>query len=341
MAITMRDIAKRANASVSTVSRALTGKGYVSEETYACIMKACEELKYDVNNARARANGLERIIGVIISDLENDYNVHIIRGIANVVESNGYEMIVYDTRDNYAKEEAAFRTFMKMSVSGVIFVPVMHRHTLTSGLLKEVERSNLPIVLVENDLDYLSFDSVFVNNVAGACEAVSAFVKGGHRKIAIVAGPETTKAGYERLLGYRKGLHLADIPENGRYIEQGEFTQDGGYAAMKKLMTLDDPPTAVFVSNGIMIRGCYAYLMEEQKHLHRVSLITFDDFRSNIFSIPIGVVVQPMEEMGELSTKILFERIQQYPRKSKEVHRVILSPKVVLKGSETIQYCEC
>ena len=245
------------------------------------------------------------------------------------------------TRDNYAKEEAAFRTFMKMSVSGVIFVPVMHRHTLTSGLLKEVERSNLPIVLVENDLDYLNFDSVFVNNVAGACEAVSAFVKGGHRKIAIVAGPETTKAGYERLLGYRKGLHLADIPENGRYIEQGEFTQDGGYAAMKKLMTLDDPPTAVFVSNGIMIRGCYAYLMEEQKHLHRVSLITFDDFRSNIFSIPIGVVVQPMEEMGELSTKILFERIQQYPRKSKEVHRVILSPKVVLKGSETIQYCEC
>lgn len=332
----MRDIAKHANASVSTVSRVLTGNGYVSEETYACIMKACNDLQYDFNKVRSNKGQKDRVIGIIISDLENDYNVHIIKGISNVTDSNGYETIIYDTRGSLQKEENAFRMFIKLSVSGIVFVPIMHKHTLSSSLLNEIEKDNLPVVLVESDLEYSNFDSVFVNNVAGSSEVVEAFVKGGHRKIATIAGPESSKTGYERLVGYKKGLHMADIPITEAYIQQGEFTQEGGYAAMRKLMQLPDPPTAIFVANGIMIRGCYQYLMENGENLRKISLITFDDLRSNIFSIPIGVVVQPMEEMGEFGARILFDRIKQYPHKCREIHRIILSPKLALKGSENI-----
>ena len=334
MKTTMRDIAKHANASVSTVSRVLTGKGYVSEDMYAHIMKVCRELNYSYERPQMRNGKKDRIIGVIISDLQNDYNVHIISGIQEVADLNGYEVLITDTRGSLEREEQALRMFMTMALSGIIFTPIMHKHMLSSGLYYDIERENIPIVIAENDLEYSNYDAVFTNNVLGAHDAVSAFVECGHRKIATIIGPETSKAGRERLTGYKKGLHLASISVVDEYVQQGHFTATGGYEAMRRLMQLQDRPTAVFVANGIMVRGCYKYLIDHFGDPKRVSIITYDDLPNNVFSIPVSVVAQPMKEMGEISMKTLLERIAQFPHKRREIKRIILSPKLILKGSE-------
>ncbi len=333
---TMRDIAKLANVSLSTVSRALTGRGYVSDETYNLIIEACRRHGYDIDRAGNRQEERRKLIGVLTADLHNEFNVHVIDGMTEVAEQHGYEVIVYDAKEDQRREERGLRLFLKLPLCAIAFTPVMYEHMIAPELLMQMERMNLPIVLMDRDLEFSKFDAVFVDNVTGACEAVNAFVRCGHRRIATITGPETSKTGAERIGGYKKGLYLNNLPVIPEYIQSGEFAVRGGYLAMKRLMEGANPPTAVFVANSLMMRGCWEYINEMPLSIPEdVAIISFDEIPGDPHNA-LSVVAQPMLEIGKIAMSTLLERIGQAPSRKKEIRRTILSPKLHLRGSELL-----
>ncbi|MEG1516404.1 MAG: LacI family DNA-binding transcriptional regulator, partial [Clostridia bacterium] len=249
---TMRDIAKFANVSLSTVSRAMTGRGYVSDETYALILEVCRKHGYDTEQKAKRPEEQSRLIGILTADLHNEFNVYVIDGVTEIATAHGYEVIIYDAKENRYREERGLKLFLSLPLAAIAFTPVMCEHAIEPELLARLERMNLPIVLMDRDLEFSKFDAVFVDNVTGACDAIDAFAKCGHRKIATITGTETSKTGAERIAGYKKGLYLNNLPIVPEYIQSGEFTTHGGYLAMKRLMEFTERPTAVFVANSVM-----------------------------------------------------------------------------------------
>ena len=334
MVPTMRNIAKLANVSLSTVSRALSGKGYVSEETYALVLDACQRLGYHAEKRLRQQNNRSNLVGVLTADLHNEFNVHVIDGLTEVAEEHGFDVIIYDAKENHEREDKGLRQLLNLHVAAIAFTPVMYEHTMAPELMMEIERMNIPIVLMDRDLEFLKCDAVFVDNVTGACEAVDAFAHCGHRKIATIAGTVTSKTGVERIVGYKKGLYLNNLPTVSEYIQSGEFTVRGGYLAMKKLMEGSTPPTAVFVANSVMLRGCWEYVNEHSLQVPRdVAIIAFDEIPGNT-PAELSVVAQPMHEIGKIAMNNLLEQMQPALSRKREIRRTILSPRLYLRGSE-------
>ncbi len=334
MKVTMRDVAKHANVSLSTVSRVISKKGYVSDETRNLVINSCKELKYKPsfmqNDMRIHTN----VIGVLTADLKNEFNVHIIEGITDVADKNGYEVLIFDAQEKQDREKRALALFEKVPFKAVIITPIMDTEKINYELISALEGLRIPVVLVDRDLPYSNFDAVFLDNVTGAFEGTSALIKNGHTKIATVAGTESSLTGKDRIVGYKKAMFMNNLPVPERYIQDGKFTVEGGYEAMKKLLDDPDPPTAVFVANVVMMNGCYRLIQERRMMIPQdIAVISFDDLCGNEIPIKLSTIAQPMWEMGRAAMNILLERLKE-PRRQKETKHVILPPKLILRGSE-------
>lgn len=335
----MRDIAKYANVSLSTVSRALSGKGYVGEETMQLVLEACEKLNYNhtciTNNMRMKHN----IVGVLTADLKNEFNVHVIEGVTNIADQNGYDVIICDAQERAEKEERLVELIKKLPLKALILTPVMDTGNTNYQLIETLENLKIPIVLLDRDLVYSNFDAVFLDNVTGAFDAVKAFINAGHRKIATIAGVTSSLTGKDRITGYRKALYMNGIDVKEEYIQDGKFTEEGGYQAMLNLLNMKEPPTAVLVANVIMMKGCFKALEEQSKKTpDDIAVISFDDLSVDLVDKNLSTISQPMLKMGEAAMKLILERLHHPIHSHRETRHVILLPKLNLRGSE--QFCK-
>ena len=338
MKVTMRDIAKQANVSLATVSRALSGNGYVKDETMVLILDACEALNYkqqynQLKAAKNRAN----LIGVMTADLGNEFNIHVIDGLTALADQNGYEVVIYDAQEKHEREERALNVFSRLPLRGLILTPVMDPGPDYYEFLGRLEQLKIPVVLVDRDLKYSHFDAVFLDNIKGASEAVEAFIKCGHKKIATISGVESSLTGRDRLAGYKKIMKIHGIPLREEYMVCGEFTGKGAYEAMHKLMDYADPPTAVFVANSVMMTGALKAIREREYNIPEdIAVISFDDISDAKYNTKCSVVAQPMTEMGEKAMEILLDRLRSPYRTKNDSIRIVLSPKLILRGSEQL-----
>ncbi|NMB43261.1 MAG: LacI family transcriptional regulator, partial [Clostridiales bacterium] len=149
MKVTMRDVAKYANVSLSTVSRALSGKGYVGEETMQLVLDACEKLNYKHSFITSNMRIKHNIIGFLTADLKNEFNVHLIEGVTNIADQNGYDVIICDAQENAKKEEKLVELAKKLPLSGLILTPVMDTQNINYKLIEGLEDLKIPIVLVD------------------------------------------------------------------------------------------------------------------------------------------------------------------------------------------------
>lgn len=332
--VTMRDVARYANVSLSTVSRVISKKGYVSEETKKLVMKTCKELNYTPafmqNDMRIHTN----VVGVLTADLKNEFNVHIIEGITGVADQKGFEILIYDAQEKQDREKRAMQLFSKVPLKAVIITPVMDTGNINFELIKSIESLKIPVVLVDRDIPYANFDAVLLDNVTGAFDGVHALIENGHRKIATIAGTEASLTGKDRIIGYKKAMFTHNLPIIDGYIQDGKFTAEGGYQAMKKLLEHPQPPTAVFVANVVMMRGCYKAIRERKIEIPRdIAIVSFDDLCGNEDAKNLSTIAQPMGEMGKMAMDILLERLNA-PVHQKETKHVILPSKLILRGSE-------
>ena len=198
----IKELAEKIGVSSATISRVINNSGYVSEKTRAKVLQSIEEYQYVPNDiARSLSTSSTRNIGVIIPDIENEYFSAVISGISQVAEEHGYNINFMSTNENVDSEHSFLENVGRQRVAGVIITPVSESDTITRDRLLQMQKNGVPIVMVDRSLTDTNFEGVFVDNVTGAYEGVRALINAGHKRIAIITGPETSKPGKERYKG--------------------------------------------------------------------------------------------------------------------------------------------
>ncbi|GMQ63698.1 LacI family DNA-binding transcriptional regulator [Vallitalea maricola] len=335
--ITISDIAKKSKVSVATVSRVLNDSDKVKEQTKEKVLKAINELNYAPSDiARSLSRNITNTIGVVVPDINNPFFGQVIKGISSVTDKNDLYMLLCDTDENEEKEMKFIEMLKRQRIRGLIITPTADNDKFNAKYLSILENLNVPVVLLDRDVKYSKFDGVFLDSISGTYDAIECFIKEGHRKIAIISGPLSSKPGRDRLRGYKKALTMNGIEIDDRYIFYGDFRLESGYELSQEILKMEDPPTAIFVSNNMMNLGCIKALTEANVRIPEdMALIGFDEIELlNIMNMDISVVSRPTAQMGEVAMKILLDRLNEQKIDNQDTKRIILLPTLILRGSE-------
>ena len=334
------DIAKEAGVSSTTVSRVLNGNKNVKKETRDKILQIIQGKNYVPNSiARNLSVGESQNIAFLVPDIENPFFGKILHGITDKATEYNYNVFMFGTNEDSDREHRILDSLKVEMIKGLIIIPVSEADKETALKLSNFEKNGIPVALIDRDICGVRFDGVFSEDVEGACEAVECLIREGHEKIAIITGPDTSKPGHDRLKGYKKALENHKIPINQDYIINGEFQEENSYIAMKTLMELENPPTAIFASNNMTTIGCLKYLKEKgMKLVEDVSLVGFDDIKELEYTdIHLTVVTRPVYEMGCEVMDILERRFQNKQDIAEEklvTRRNTVKTWMIMRGSE-------
>lgn len=307
---TIKDVAKKANVGVGTVSRVINNHPSVSEEIRKRVLEAIEELNYKPNAiARSLKINSTKTIGVIIPDISSAFYPEIVRGIEDIAKDFNYNIILLNTDLKREKEKEALNMLKEKKADGILFIS----NTINKTLKKEFKSTGIPIVLISTKDADNEFHSVIIDNQLAAYEAVKYLIKLGHKKIAIIAGEKNDpNAGVPRLEGYKRALMENGIELDENLIFYGNYKFKSGYDAMQKILKLKDKPTAVFAASDTMAVGAASCAMQRGfKIPDDFSLVGFDGVEiAEYFYPPITTVKQPRYEMGTKGMETLIKLIK-------------------------------
>jgi LacI family transcriptional regulator len=304
---TIKDVAKLSGVSVGTVSRYLNGY-QVKSGNKEKMDSAIKELNFTLNPiARGLKTSKTQTVGVIIPELSNMFSTFVIEGMEGIFEEFGYSVLVCNSRNDLKKEKEKLKFLKDKLVDGIIMMPVGDE----GEHIEEVINSGLPVVLIDRLIKDLKCDAVVADNVNGVYQAVEAIIKKGHRSIGIIAGPRDVHTARERLEGYKRALMDYGIEINDDLIVYSDYNIEGGESAFKKILSLDNPPTAIFVSNYLMTTGALKSIIEEHLVIGEdISVFGYDQVEFfRILNPQLSVVVQPMDEIGLKAAELLVKRM--------------------------------
>lgn len=320
--ITIAEIAAQAGVSLPTVSRVLKGRPDVAPATRARIEQLLDESGYLRRNAattakeRKKSNG--GVIDLVVHELDNPAIVEIVRGVEVALERTEWSLALSFTHDDPGEEKQWLDKIQERGAKGVIFVRAQNQSTR----LHEVQRHGIPFVICNQFGEATpNIPWVGATNWAGGRMAVEYLLSLGHRRIAIISGPESLQCSLDRVAGYRTALEAVGIPIAPELIRPGDFRLQSGYTQTCALLALPDPPTAIFASNDLQAMGVYKALYLRDIHVpKRMSVIGFDNISfAGIVSPGLTTIHQPLFDMGRMATTMLMRLIAGEPLDSSQV----------------------
>jgi len=327
--VTIRDVAKRAGVSISTVSRAINGTGYVKDTTRQRIEKAICELGYSPNHvARSLSKGSTKIIGAILPDISNPFFPTLARGIDDAVSSHGYTLIICNTDGDVNQEEASVRVLLEKRVDGIVFITGSPE---ASSLVRHASEK-VPVSVIDREVEGVACDTVTVDNYRGAYEMTRYLLNAGYRKIAYVSGPLHLSTAKKRLMGFEACLKDSGIDEKP-YVFRGDFKYDTGYSVAREIIRMGLGVNCVFCANDLMALGAMRCFLDFGFSVpSQVAVSGFDDIAiSSLVKPTLTTVAQPAYRMGALAAEMLLDRI----RNGRELppRRKVLEPVLVIRDS--------
>jgi LacI family transcriptional regulator len=327
---TIRDVARRAGVAPITVSRVINDSGYVSERTRQRVEKAIAELNYVPN---ALSQGLRfnktNVIALVLSDVTNPFWTTVARGTEDASNEENYSVILCNTDEDVAKQDKYVQLLLRRQVDGFLLVPVSD----TVDPIHSIQQQGVPLVTLDRQLSGVSVDIVRADSQGGAYELTRYLAELGHRRIAILSGPETISTSVQRVAGYKRALKDAHLKVDSELISYGRFYQDSGYERTMKLLALARRPTAVFAGNNFIAIGVMKALYESGLRIPEdMSVVGFDDLPTGLLERPfLTVAVQPAYQMGYQATKLLLERIANAGKLSYQ--EIVLPTQLVIRQS--------
>lgn len=306
---TIFDIARESGFSYSTVSRTLSGFEFVKPSTREKILETAKKLGYVPNQqARSLAGGPSHLIGVLVPTLTNDYIIQILQGIDDELTQSNYNLILYTTNRHQGTEATYVATIMNGAADGLLLVAPF----ITDSYLETLNERDFPYILI--DQEYEAEDSMVVKatNRQGAYEATQYLIELGHTRIGFIAGLPQLNSAIERLKGYEAALSDNGIQFRDEYIVQGKFEMRTGYQATRKILTLQECPTAIFAANDLSALGAIDAIREHGLRIPQdISIIGFDDIPQAAVTYPkLTTVRQPLNQMGREAVNLLLRRLQ-------------------------------
>ena len=331
---TMKDVARRADVSVATVSRVLTGSSNVSPQLSQRVQAAIEDLSYQPSRvARSLRTRTSHILGVIVSDIRNPFFTSLVRGIEDVAHANEYSLILCNTDQDPGKEELYIHVLIAEKVAGAIVVPIREDSTAYTTFID----NGIPIVAVDRRLSALNVDTVLVDNVQGAYEAACHLIQRGCTPIGLIGGPLHTTTGRERLEGYKKALHQHGIEVDEDLIKIGDYKQASGYELACELLDLGEAPAAIFAANNMMTLGALQAIHDRGLNIPLdTALVGFGDMPwATVLDPALTTVAQPTRELGSAAVDVLLRRIA---NPDLEVVEIRLEPTLMIRQSCGCEY---
>ncbi len=327
---TIKDVAKMAGVSTTTVSHVINSTRHVAEDTKNDVLQAIQTLNYSPSAvARSLKVNTTHSVGMIVTTSEAPYFAEIIQAVEDHCYRQGYSLFLCNTQNNPEKLKNHLDMLAKKRVDGILVM--CSEYTPDSlDLLKNF--SELPMVVMDWGPNNPNTDLIQDNSFDGGYLATQHLIDNGHKKIGIIAGELTKTTAKTRYEGFVKALLDAGLVVNPDWIMEGSFEPEDGYECMNKILRQNELPTAVFCCNDVMALGAISAITEKGLRVpDDISIIGYDNIHSSRFyAPPLTTVHQSKSRLGERALKLLFERIHE---KSAVREVIEMHPELVIRQS--------
>ncbi|EIX1532740.1 ribose operon transcriptional repressor RbsR [Cronobacter sakazakii] len=326
----MKDVARLAGVSTSTVSHVINKDRFVSEAIRLRVEEAIRTLNY-APSALARSLKLNqtRTIGMLITASSNPFFSELVRGVERSCFERGYSLVLCNTDGDEQRMNRNLETLLQKRVDGLLLL-CTETHQPSPAIMKRYPA--IPTVM----MDWSPFDGgsdvIQDNSLLGGDIATRYLIDKGYTRIACVTGPLDKTPARLRLEGYRAAMQRAELPVTEGYEVIGDFEFAGGLRAMQSLLALPEPPQAVFMGNDAMAVGAYQALYQAGLRIPQdIALVGYDDIElASYMTPPLTTIHQPKDELGELAIDVLIHRMAQ-PELQQQ--RLQLTPELMVRGS--------
>jgi DNA-binding LacI/PurR family transcriptional regulator len=330
--VTIEDVAKQAGVSISTVSRVLNGNTRVNAEVRRRVEVAVAALSYRPNPAaRSLRGNKSRIIGLLVSDIQNPFFMALIRGVEDEALRHEYSLILCNSSESPQREQQYLDVLDAERVAGAIIVPT--REQLSEETLRRFAERRVPIIAVDRRLKNRGIDAVLVDNMRGAREAVAHLIANGYRRIGVITGPANLTTGRERLAGYRQAVQQAGLALDPALERCGPFTVTCGGELAAQLLDIKPAIDALFVGNNLQTLGALNAIYARGLRVpDDVGVVGYDEVPwAGLGTISLTMVTQPVYELGRTAALRLFQRLDNSGQGSRQ--EIVLDPELVVRGS--------
>ena len=335
--VTLKRIAEKAGVSKTTVSYVFSNHPDVGSETRKKVLKIARRFDYQPNHfARALNTGRTKTIGVVFTNALGVFMGEIIKGIEKVIYEHGYHILLSTCNDDQEREKSHIEILLHKGVDGLIifFVTPKRGEKFDYSHLLNLKKRKIPLVFIDRYLPGEDIDYVVTDDFAGAYEAVTRLISLGHRRIAYINKQDDCTSVKNRLEGYRQALVDAGIEVRQEYIKTIDFPGEGfAYKATEQFLRMKDEPTAIFaVTDSEAIEAFQAIKDKGLEIPEDVALVGFGNAtESALLEIPLTVVDQPKEELGEKAAEILIEKLEH--SKEAKLQQISIKPELIIRQS--------
>lgn len=316
--VTMRAVARHAKVSIATVSHVINKTRHVNQETREVVLNSIDELGYVVTPPGASRKSGNKLLGLIIADIREDFYTEIVKAAELTASEHGYSLILCDSEDHEQKELFYLRMLLEQGVQGIIMAPI--NHASPPALLKQVD---IPIVLIDRCYQGVPYDFIGIDNLAAGRDATLSLLRQGAQNIGFIGYDDSVFTIQKRILGYLDALELAGKGESQQVLRLKYHTDrtTGKIATMVKEFHLDGLVCGTS-------HACYETVAALRENGIRVpedvKIITFDENKwFEFLSFPLSVVRQPTAEIGTLAVEFVVNKIR-YPLMQKRAPRTVL-----------------
>lgn len=332
---TIKEIARKLNVSVSTVSRALHDHPSIGLRTKNQVQQLAKDLNYEPNQAAIFfKRGKTFTLGVILPNLREEFFSIAINGIEKVAIDNHYNVLISQTHDNTSREIQITDTMRRQRVDGLIVS--VSKNTSNYDHFLQLKEYNIPVVFFDRAPDLPDAYSVICSLKKSTVNLVDLLVKRGHKRIGFINGPQGIILTEERAEGYREGLLKNKLKEERELIVRTELTTMGTEKAMGKLLALKKPPSAVIVFNDYVALDAIRYARREGVKINKdIYFVSYANLPITYYldNPPIASVEQYPFEQAEKATEMLMQLInKKETMNADESHNIVLEGEVVIYG---------
>lgn len=324
----MKDIARLAQVSTSTVSHVINGSRFVSDEIREKVMRIVAELNYTPSAvARSLKVRETKTIGLLVTATNNPFFAEVMAGVEQYCQQHQYNLIIAATGGDAKRLQQNLQTLMHKQVDGLLLM------CGDSRFQADIELAiSLPLVVMDWWFTELNADKILENSALGGYLATKALIDAGHRKIGIITGNLKKSVAQNRLQGYKNALSEAKIALNPHWIVESHFDFEGGVLGIQSLLTQSSRPTAVFCCSDTIAVGAYQAIQQQGLRIPQdLSIMGYDDIElARYLSPPLSTICQPKAELGKLAVEALLQRIK---NPNENYRTLVLEPTCILRGS--------
>ena len=325
----MREVAALAGVSLKTVSRVVNDEPGVSPEVRGRVADAVRRLDYRPNLAASnlrRTDARTGLVGALVQDLSNSFSASLLRALEDAARRRGTAVLAASLDEESDREEVLVHDLVTRRVDGLVLMPASERQDY---LVAEL-RTGTPAVFVDRPPRGVDADSVVVDNLAGGAMGTEHLLAQGHRRIAALTDMSSIYTAGQRLDGFHAAYTARGLRPDAALVVDGLRSTEQATEAVHGLLSLADPPTAIFAARNILSTGAVRSLAE--RGLRRdVALVGFDDFPlADLLDPPLTVIRQDVARMGKTVAELLFDRID---GNTAPPRHVVVEPSLVVRGS--------